>query len=100
MFHWGKRGDDRGQVTVFVLLAIVIMLAFMFLLFTKIIIDKEKYSMMATQQVQDYISHNSLTIYVTSCIDSVTTEAIIRASLQGGRIKIMFVIMFQNITAQ
>ncbi len=84
MFRRGKRGNIRGQITVFVLLAIVIMLAFMFLLFMKIIVEKERYAVMATQQVQDYISQNSLSIYVTSCIDSVTTEALIRASLQGG----------------
>lgn len=93
MFSRGRRGIDRGQVTVFVMLAIVIMLAFMFLLFMKIIIEKERYAVMATKQVQDYISQNSLSIYVTSCIDSVTTEAIIRASLQGG------IINFTNKTA-
>lgn len=84
MFRRGKRGNTGGQITVFVLLAIVIMLAFMFLLFMKIMVEKERYAVMATRQVQDYISQNSLSIYVTNCIDSVTTEALIRASLQGG----------------
>jgi hypothetical protein len=80
MFHRGK----RGQITVFVLLAIVILFAFMFLLFMKVFIEKSRYQVMATQQVQDYISQNSVSIYVTSCLDAVTKESIKKASLQGG----------------
>lgn len=80
MFRRGK----RGQITVFVLLAIVIMLAFMFLLFMKVYVEKSRYQVLATKQVQEYISQNSMNIYVTTCLESVTTEAIIKASLQGG----------------
>ncbi|GIU69236.1 MAG: hypothetical protein KatS3mg002_0472 [Candidatus Woesearchaeota archaeon] len=74
----------NGQITVFVVLALVILFSFMFLFFVKIKFDKEKSILLAKQQIQDYINQNSLNIYVTNCIDSVASEAVIRASLQGG----------------
>ncbi|MEM4637978.1 MAG: hypothetical protein QXK76_03075 [Candidatus Woesearchaeota archaeon] len=83
MFIIKKRGN-KAQITVFVILAIVILLTLMFLMFVKIIIDKEKYQVLAKKQVQEYINKNSLNIYVTDCMDSIANEAIILASLQGG----------------
>lgn len=80
MFHRRK----RGQITVFVILAIVLLFAFMFLLFVKTYFEKSRFATLATHQVQDYISKNSISIYVSSCLDSVTNEALIRATLQGG----------------
>lgn len=78
------KNTQTAQITVFVILALVILFSFMFLFFIKVTFDKQKNILLAKQQIQDYLNQNSLSIYVTNCIDSVTNEAIIKASLQGG----------------
>lgn len=82
----------KGQITIFVILAVVVLFAFIFLMYAKSQVDQGKLSVLAKQQMQDYVTQNSLNLYVTSCIDAVTDEALILASLQGG------VFNFSNMT--
>ncbi|MGV8150611.1 MAG: hypothetical protein ACP5NV_02685 [Candidatus Woesearchaeota archaeon] len=60
------------------------MIGLLFLIFVRVNLEKNKSSLLATQQVKDYINQNSINIYVTSCLDAVTTDALIKASLQSG----------------
>ena len=74
----------RGQITVLVILALVILFSFGFLLYAVSTIQKQKMLTQVNGQIQDYLNSNSVNIYVTSCLDAVADEAITKVSLQGG----------------
>jgi len=82
MFFRGK----RGQVTLIVVVGLLILFVFGFLIFVRSYIENNSLQRQASKQVQEYISQNSINLYVTSCLDVVADEAIILAGLQGARL--------------
>ena len=83
--HFRIHFRKRGQITLFVILGLIVVFAFGFLIYTKVKISTEQLQIQAQRQIQEYISQNEINQYVTSCLDIVTTEAIIRASMQTGQ---------------
>jgi len=77
-------GGKRGQFTLFIILGLVIFFAFAFVLFAKAKIAGAQASQQADLQIKDYINKNSIDQYVTSCLDAVSDDDFMLASMQGG----------------
>jgi len=76
----------KGQFTIFVILGIVIMFAFAFAIYSRGKIVNTQLAAQADIQIKEYIDDNSINQYVTSCLDAVSEDVVIRYSSQGGTI--------------
>jgi hypothetical protein len=47
-------------------------------------IIKNQTTLQASNQLKEFIDQNAIDLYVTTCLDTIANEAIIRSSLQGG----------------
>lgn len=68
-----------------VILGIVLFFVFTLMIFARSVIIKNQASVKATEEIQNYITENSINQYVTSCLNAVADEAIVRVSMQGGQ---------------
>jgi hypothetical protein len=85
MFHRDKkRVASKGQFTLFVIVGLVILFAFLFYARARII--TAQLVIQADIQIKNYINQNSINQYVTSCLDAVSDDIFIRAAMQGGTI--------------
>ncbi len=74
----------RGQFTIIVILGIVLFFIFTFAIYARTLVIRSQMDAQASKEIQNYINQNSINQYVTSCLDAVADEAIIRASMQNG----------------
>lgn len=74
----------RGQVTVFVILGIVILVVVLFAIFTASTLSKLKIQSAANKAVESYLASEAVNYYVYTCMDAAVTSAIDDFALQGG----------------
>jgi len=79
-----KRLRRRGQFTLFIIVGLVIFFVFAFAFYARVKIINAQLGQQANDQLKDYLANNAIDQYVTSCLDAVTDEAILVASMQGG----------------
>ncbi len=77
-------GGKRGQFTIFVVLGIVLIAAFAFMLFARNIVVQTQLQNKADNIINQVLQTSSIEHYVTSCVNRVTDEAVVRLGLQGG----------------
>ena len=82
--HKDKRGSSKGQFTIIIILGLVVFFTFVLLFLVRAQQIKAQLNNQVNNQIKDYISQNSINIYVTTCLDAVVNEGITRASMQGG----------------
>jgi hypothetical protein len=80
----GKKFGRRGQFTIFIILGLVIFAAFSFALYARAKIISSQLGQQADSQLKNYLTNNAINQYVISCLDAVTDETILVASMQGG----------------
>ncbi len=76
--------QKRGQVTIIVILAVVLLFIVLFLLFIRASLIKKQITAAAAQEIHDYADQTAIRQYVTSCLDAVSDEVMIRSAMQGG----------------
>ncbi|MGM5480988.1 MAG: hypothetical protein ACQESE_01110 [Nanobdellota archaeon] len=74
----------KGQATIFVILGIVILLVVMLLLSAQQKIIEQRLQQEAEDSIQDFVQLYSINHYVTSCMDTVTTDGLTLLGEQGG----------------
>lgn len=74
----------RGQFTLFIIVGIVIFFVFGFALYARAKIMNSQLGQQADVQLKNYLTNNAINQYVTSCLDAVTDETILLATMQGG----------------
>ncbi|MBU0665810.1 MAG: hypothetical protein ABIC91_01335 [Nanoarchaeota archaeon] len=77
-------GGKRGQFTVFVILGFVLVVAFSFMLFARNAIVEAQLQARAEKIVDETLRTTNINHYVTSCLESITNEAVSLIGLQGG----------------
>jgi hypothetical protein len=80
----GERTASKGQVTVFVILGIVILVVVVMAMTGISTITKVKLQQDANNAVNSYLESESINYYVYTCMDAAVTSAIDDLSLQGG----------------
>src|SRR3989339_1955034 len=75
---------SKGQITMFVIVAIVLLFIFSFLIFVANRMQRAQLQEHASEQVDQYLDQNSINQYVTSCLDIVSGHAIATIAMQGG----------------
>ncbi|MBN1376921.1 hypothetical protein JW949_01155 [Candidatus Woesearchaeota archaeon] len=81
-----NKSNKKSQFTAFVILGIVLIAMFGFMLFARYLIVNARMNTQVEETISSYVNSNSIDYYVTSCLKRATEEAVITASLQGGRI--------------
>jgi len=76
--------EKRGQFTIFVILGFVLVVAFVFLLFVRSFIFQDKLQAEAQRTVNEAIKNTHIDLYVESCLNRVTDDAVYLLGLQGG----------------
>jgi len=74
----------KGQVTVFIILGIVIMVVVIFSLVIASSLSKLKLQSQADKAVEDYLKSEAVNYYVYTCMDAAVTSSIDDLALQGG----------------
>jgi len=74
----------KGQFTIFIILGLVIMFVFGFALYARARIVSSQLGSQADAQLKNYLTNNAIDQYVTTCLDAVTEEVFLTASMQGG----------------
>jgi hypothetical protein len=80
-----KKLNRKGQFTLFVIVALVVLFSFAFLIYAKNKIVSARMTNQADRQIREYIDKYAIEQYVTSCLDIVSQEVILRAE-GGGRL--------------
>ncbi len=80
-------GDSRrGQVTLFVILGIVLLVVFGFAIYARGIIVQQQMQEQAEQVLTDFIQTGSITYYVESCLERASIHVLEKTGLQGGMV--------------
>lgn len=74
----------RAQVTLFVILGIVLLLAVTIILYLQQFATNQRLADQARDSVMDFVEVNAINHYVTSCLDKVATEGLVLLGEQGG----------------
>ncbi|MGV8163019.1 MAG: hypothetical protein ACP5N2_06835 [Candidatus Nanoarchaeia archaeon] len=77
-------GSKRGQVTVFAVLGIVILVVIIFAIAVTSSLSKLKLQGEASKAVDAYLQSEAINYYVYTCMDTAVTSAIDDLALQGG----------------
>jgi len=82
----GRELNHKGQVTVFVILGIVLILAFSFAFMVRSSLSTGKLEAEAQEILTDALETSSIDYYVESCLEQITTEALVTLGEQGGKL--------------
>ena len=74
----------KGQVTIFVILGIVLLLSFVFIISMQQDSLNKKLDAQAKNAVTDFVEVNSLNQYVSGCLDLVASDGLLLLGEQGG----------------
>ncbi len=74
----------RGQVTLFAILGIVLLLVIAFILSLQRVAVQDRLDREAQATISDFIQANALQDYVSSCLDKVTSQGVYLLGQQGG----------------
>ncbi len=84
MYTFSNKLNRKGQLTLFVIVAMLILFSFAFTIYAKNEMMTPQMISQADRQIQEYINANSINQYVTSCLDVVAQEVLIQTMSQGG----------------
>jgi hypothetical protein len=76
--------SGKGQVTIFVILGIVILVVIVFGIFISSLISKLSLQSQADKAVKAYLQSDAVNYYVYTCMDSAVTSSIYDLAIQGG----------------
>ncbi len=74
----------RGQLTIFIILGIVLLIAFGFLFFVRNLFFQAKVEAEAQTKLEEVFQSESFKTYTSSCLDEVSKDAILLIGKQGG----------------
>lgn len=76
--------NKKAQATAFVLLGLVLLIIVFFTMFIMINLTNIEFQERADQAVADFVATSSINLYVTSCMEGATKDAVYELFLYGG----------------
>jgi hypothetical protein len=83
--YLSRIGQSKGQITMFVILGIVILVVIIFAVSVASSFSKKTIKAESEKAVEAYLQSEAVSYYVYTCMDSAVTSAIQDLALQGGR---------------
>ncbi len=81
-----KRYNKKSQMTIFIILAFIIFISFLFISAVVSQIKVAKLKIEAKNSMKSFLNSNIIKQHITSCMDLVLTDGLEKIGLQGGRI--------------
>ncbi len=76
----------KAQITMFFILGIVLIASVAFLVYVKTLLLESSLKREAKRVVKNFLENQNIEYYIDSCLDSITQEGLMLATLQGGHI--------------
>ena len=76
--------EKRGQFTIFIILGLVLVVAFAFIFYIRSFTHQTNLQNQADELVQEAVSGNQVNLYVKGCLNRVTDDALELLGVQGG----------------